>query len=161
MTLIQIIAAAIAAFFVLRKSGRAVNWKAVPAQVAAYRETITEAARRYGVPAPVLAAMIAVESSGNRYAVGRSGEVGLMQITPAAYEDVKRAGLYDAGFAVPNDARNVFVGAAYLSIKLRETNDLFNAIRAYNGGYVGTKNNPGLSVDYANRVLKRAKEWQI
>lgn len=78
---------------------------------------IAEAAATFDVPAPWIAAVMQVESGGRTMLGGRSitssaGAMGLMQIMPATYTELRqRYGLgpnpYD-----PHD--NVFAGAAYL-----------------------------------------------
>jgi hypothetical protein len=90
---------------------------------------IAEIARRYRLSAPVLAAVIAVESEFNPRAVSRRGARGLMQLMPTT---AARLGVRD-----PFDPRqNIDGGARYLrELMNRFSNDLPLALAAYNAGH--------------------------
>ena len=97
-----------------------------------YAAHVAEAARRFGIPEAWIWAVMRVESAGNRTAVSRAGAIGLMQIMPATWAQLRvRHGLG----ADPFDARdNIMAGAAYL----REMHDRYGNVTAmlaaYNAG---------------------------
>ncbi len=92
---------------------------------------IEEAARRFGVPARWIRAVMRQESGFNPRATSHAGAMGLMQVMPATYAELRRR----YGFGPdPYDPRdNVLAGAAYL----RELHDRFGPegmLPAYNAG---------------------------
>lgn len=93
--------------------------------------TITEAAARFALPEAWIRGVMGVESAYQPRAVSRAGAIGLMQVMPATYADLRaRYGLGADPF-LPRD--NVLAGAAYL----REMFDRFGApgfLAAYNAG---------------------------
>lgn len=103
---------------------------------------VADAARRFGIPEAWIWAVMRIESGGNSRAVSRAGAMGLMQIMPATWADLRVR--YGLG-ADPFDVRdNIMAGAAYL----REMHDRYgNAsamLAAYNAG-------PGRYDDYLSR----------
>ncbi len=92
---------------------------------------VAEAAERFGLPPHWIRAVIAVESAGDPRAVSRAGAMGLMQVMPATWAELRAAhGLGDDPFD-PRD--NIIAGAAYL----REMLDRFGSpgfLAAYNAG---------------------------
>ncbi|WP_164125555.1 transglycosylase SLT domain-containing protein, partial [Stenotrophomonas maltophilia] len=71
-----------------------------------------EAAARFGLPAPWIAAVLRAESAGDPRAVSSAGAMGLMQLMPATWSTLHiRLGLGDDPFD-PRD--NILAGAAYL-----------------------------------------------
>jgi len=96
-----------------------------------YASFVDEAARRFGVPAALISAVMAIESGGDLRALSPKGAMGLMQIMPDTWSGLRaRHGLG----ANPYDPRdNILAGAAYL----REMIDRFGSpgfIAAYNAG---------------------------
>ncbi|MDK2747117.1 MAG: lytic transglycosylase domain-containing protein [Brevundimonas sp.] len=96
-----------------------------------YAGHIADAARRFGIPEAWIRAVMRVESRGDVRAISPKGAIGLMQIMPATWGDLRaRHGLggdpYD-----PRD--NIMAGAAYL----REMHDRYGSpgfLAAYNAG---------------------------
>ncbi|NWG25572.1 MAG: lytic transglycosylase domain-containing protein [Pseudorhodoplanes sp.] len=92
---------------------------------------IAEAARRFGVPAAWIRAVIDAESAGDVHAVSRKGAMGLMQIMPDTWSELRAR--YRLG-RDPFDPRdNILAGAAYL----REMYDRYGSpgfLAAYNAG---------------------------
>lgn len=92
---------------------------------------IAEASRRFGVPEDWIRAVIRAESAFDPQATSRVGAMGLMQVMPATYAELRvRYGLGPDGYD-PRD--NVLAGTAYL----RELHDRFGvrgALAAYNAG---------------------------
>ena len=108
------------------------NAPAAPSQQAhPIADYIAEAARRFGVPASWIRAVMGAESAGDVRAVSRKGAMGLMQIMPDTLSDLRsRYGLGRDPFD-PRD--NILAGAAYL----REMHDRYGSpgfLAAYNAG---------------------------
>ena len=62
-------------------------------------DAIAEASRRFGVPQHWIRAVMRVESAGDRNAVSRAGAMGLMQVMPATYAELRRQYLDMTGAA--------------------------------------------------------------
>jgi Transglycosylase SLT domain len=92
---------------------------------------IEEAATRFAIPASWIREIIRVESNGNPKAMSPKGAVGLMQLMPDTYAELRaRCGLGDDP-ADPHD--NIIAGTAYV----RDMHDQFGFagfIAAYNAG---------------------------
>jgi len=86
-----------------------------------------------GVPVKLIVSVIIKESSGNPNVPGKSGEYGLMQLMPGT---ARGQGGYTGPLAnLWDPATNIMVGTTVLADCLRrEGSNLFNALRAYNGG---------------------------
>lgn len=92
---------------------------------------IAEASRRFGVPEPWIHAVMQIESGGDPRAVSPKGAMGLMQIMPETWAELRAR--YGLG-ADPYDPReNILAGAGYL----REMHDRYGypgLFAAYNAG---------------------------
>ena len=101
------------------------------AAVDRYAAHIAEAAQRFGVPVAWIRAVMHVESRGDERAISPVGAMGLMQIMPATWSNLRdRHGLGNDPFD-PHD--NILAGAAYL----REMYDRYGSpgfLAAYNAG---------------------------
>lgn len=107
-----------------------------------YAVHVTNAARRFGIPEDWIWAVMRVESNGDRRAVSTAGAMGLMQIMPATWANLRVR--YHLG-SDPFDPRdNIMAGAAYL----REMHDRYGSaaamLAAYNAG-------PGRYEQYLSR----------
>ncbi|MBI4290414.1 MAG: transglycosylase SLT domain-containing protein [Betaproteobacteria bacterium] len=91
-------------------------------------DVITKVAKRFGIDAALLHAVISVESGYNANAVSKQGAAGLMQLMPATAQRYGVADVFDP-------ADNVRAGAQYLRdlLKLFD-NDMHLALAAYNAG---------------------------
>ncbi|WP_257893189.1 lytic transglycosylase domain-containing protein [Gymnodinialimonas phycosphaerae] len=92
---------------------------------------IAEAAQRFGVPAAWISAVIEVESAGNPRAVSSAGAMGLMQIMPGTWSDLRRNHGFGDDLFDPRE--NILAGTAYL----RAMYDHFGSpgfLAAYNAG---------------------------
>ncbi len=92
---------------------------------------ITEAAKRFAIPERWIRVVMQAESDHDPHAISPKGVMGLMQIMPATWEELRaRYGLGDD----PYDPRdNILAGAAYLA----ELHDLYGSpgfLAAYNAG---------------------------
>ena len=102
-----------------------------PSPADPYAGHIAEAARRFGIPEAWIRAVMHVESRGDVRAISSAGAMGLMQIMPATWLELRaRYGLGND----PYDPRdNILAGAAYL----REMHDRYGSpgfLAAYNAG---------------------------
>lgn len=91
------------------------------------RQLVDEAARKYGIPEPLLHSVVKAESGYRQDAVSPKGAVGLMQLMPGT------ARMYGAD---PHDAvQNVDTGTRYFAeLLLRYDGDVRRALAAYNAG---------------------------
>ena len=92
---------------------------------------ITEAAKRFAIPERWIRAVMQAESDHNPHAISPKGAMGLMQIMPATWAELRaRHGLGDD----PYDPRdNILAGSAYLA----ELHELYGSpgfLAAYNAG---------------------------
>lgn len=100
--------------------------------VTSYAAFIDEAAQRFELPANWIRAVLRAESGGDPRAVSAAGAMGLMQIMPATWDELR---VHHGLGAYPFDPRdNILAGAAYL----RQLHDRYGSIRAmlsaYNAG---------------------------
>jgi hypothetical protein len=117
---------------------------------------IREAAGRYGVPEQWVRAVMRQESGGQQQAVSFAGAMGLMQLMPATYDELRyHYGLGEDPFDPHN---NVLAGTAYI----RELSDRYGApgfLAAYNAGpgrfdryLAGTAGLPTETVNYVAAI---------
>ena len=96
-----------------------------------WQSFIDEAATRFSVPASWIRAVIQIESKGNPKALSPKGAVGLMQLMPNTYAELRiRYGL-GADPTDPHD--NIVAGTAYLR-DMRKRFGTGGFLAAYNGG---------------------------
>ena len=100
--------------------------------VTSYAAFIDEAAQRFELPASSIGAVLLAESGGDPRAVSHAGAMGLMQIMPVTWDELR---VHHGLGADPFDPRdNILAGAAYL----RQLHDRYGSIRAmlsaYNAG---------------------------
>ncbi len=112
--------------------------------LADYQGLADKYATKYGLDKSIVRSVIQTESSWNPFAVGTSGEKGLMQIMPAT---AKMLGL-DNGF---DPEANIEAGTRYLSEHYGKYGNYRDALARYNAG---TKLQNGYG--YADKVLKGA-----
>lgn len=123
--------------------------------------TIADYAKRYGLPASLLHAVISAESAYDANAISRAGAVGLMQLMP---ETARRYGVVNRR----NPADNIDGGTRYLRDLLHMFgNDLTLALAAYNAGENAVKRS-GNKVppypetrNYVKKVISFYKQYQV
>jgi hypothetical protein len=96
-----------------------------------YAAPIAEAAQRFAIPAAWIRAVMRVESANNVRAISSKGAMGLMQIMPATWSDLRARHRLGRDPYDPRD--NILAGAAYL----RELHDRYGSpgfLVAYNAG---------------------------
>ncbi len=104
---------------------------AVSGEVSPYAAFVAEAARRFGVPERWIWAVMHIESRGHVRAVSSKGAMGLMQVMPDTWIELRAHLRLGADPYDPRD--NILAGAAYL----REMHDRYGApgfLAAYNAG---------------------------
>ena len=120
------------------------------------RQSIEEAARLTGVPAPLLHSVARAESGYRADAVSRKGAIGLMQLMPATAAAMN-ADPHDAG-------QNAYAGALYLRQLLLQyqgtDHQVSRALAAYNAGPGAVQKYKGVppyreTREYVNRVIER------
>ncbi len=92
---------------------------------------VTEAAQRFSIPESWIRAVMRVESFGDPRAISPKGAIGLMQVMPNTYAELRVRHRLGANPCDPHD--NILAGAAYL----REMLDRYGApgfLAAYNAG---------------------------
>lgn len=102
---------------------------------------ISEASQRFGVPEHWIRAVLQLESNGDANVVSPKGAIGLMQIMPKTFAELRLRYHLDANPYRPHS--NILAGAAYL----REMYDRYGSggfLAAYNAG-------PGRYEDYLMR----------
>lgn len=117
-----------------------------------YEREISEAAERYGIPEPLIRAVIRAESGFNPRAVSRKGARGLMQLMP---ETAAVLGVRDSF----NPRQNIDAGVRHLrGLKERLGDDLRIVLAAYNAGEQAVLTYGGMppfpeTRQYVSRVL--------
>lgn len=99
--------------------------------VESFATFITEASRRFAIPAHWIRAVMQLESAGGERAVSPKGALGPMQIMPRTW--VELSARYGLGIDPFDPRDNILAGAAYL----RELHDRFGSpgfLAAYNAG---------------------------
>jgi hypothetical protein len=97
-----------------------------------YAAHVAEASRRFGIPEAWIWAVMRVESNGDSRAVSSAGAMGLMQIMPATWADLRAR--YGLG-ADPFDVHaNIMAGAACLRAMHDRYGNVTAMLAAYNAG---------------------------
>jgi len=118
----------------------------------AYMDTIksavNKASNKYNVNPNLIMAIMKVESTFNPLAVGKDGEVGLMQLRPKFHKGVT--------FGIEN---NIMMGTRYLMYikKLKQMNHNEAWFVYYNRGPFSSLDNPKKTL-YYKKVMKALKE---
>lgn len=124
-----VLAAAVLVFYGPAIRARAQVEVSVSSDVVA--RSVTEAAQRFGLPEHWIRAVIRAESAFNSRATSHVGAMGLMQVMPATYAELRAR--YGLGPDAYDPRDNVLAGSAYL----RELYDRFGPagfLAAYNAG---------------------------
>jgi hypothetical protein len=103
----------------------------LPSRVESFAPFITEASRRFAIPAQWIRAVMQLESGGGERVISSKGALGPMQIMPRTW--VELSVRYGLGIDPFDPRDNIMAGAAYL----REMHDRFGSpgfLAAYNAG---------------------------
>ncbi|MEO3434502.1 lytic transglycosylase domain-containing protein [Inquilinus sp. CAU 1745] len=96
-----------------------------------YAAHIAEASHRFGIPEAWIRAIMRVESAGQVRAISSAGAMGLMQVMPGTWAELRAR--YGLGSDPYDPRENILAGTAYL----REMHDRYGApgfLAAYNAG---------------------------
>ncbi|MFZ5617667.1 MAG: lytic transglycosylase domain-containing protein [Pseudomonadota bacterium] len=97
-----------------------------------YADHIAEASQRFGVPIAWIIAVMRAESAGDVQAVSRKGAMGLMQLMPDTWAELRvRHGL---GRDVYDSRDNILAGTAYLREMFDRYGNIAAMLAAYNAG---------------------------
>lgn len=138
--------------------------------IARWRPLIAEAAQQFGIPEGWIVRIMRAESAGQTELGDRpirspKGAMGLMQLIPATWEDMRRA--HGLG-TDPDDPRdNILAGAAYLRLMYDRFGypGLFGAYNAgpqrYAAYLAGKQRLPGETIAYLGTVAGTARQSGI
>jgi hypothetical protein len=121
-------------------------------------EPIARAARRFAIPDTLIRAVIAVESGGAVFAVSPKGAMGLMQLMPGTWGELRLR--YALGADPFDPCDNVLAGTAYLRELLDRYGDP-GFLAAYNAGpgryeaYLAGRPLPAETIAYVARLSGR------
>jgi soluble lytic murein transglycosylase-like protein len=87
--------------------------KLPPERVLSVSELITASSIKYSVKRQIIADVIQCESSGKTDAIGKLGEVGIVQILPRAWPSISREQMLDASFSIDFLAYQLSIGHGY------------------------------------------------
>ncbi|WP_421871869.1 lytic transglycosylase domain-containing protein [Nitratireductor rhodophyticola] len=97
-----------------------------------YAVHVAEAAQRFGVPAAWITHVLRAESAGDVHAISSAGAMGLMQIMPDTWDELRdRHGLGHDAYDVRD---NILAGAAYLREMHDRYGDVVGMLAAYHAG---------------------------
>lgn len=105
-------------------------------RVLSYLTIIESASKYYKISSAMIASIIHQESHGDYAALGRDGEIGLMQIIP---DTAHMMGFRGDPQELYNPSINIFTGVKYLRFQLDRYGNLLDMIAAYNAGSVKKK----------------------
>lgn len=97
-----------------------------------YGSHITEASQRFGIPEHWIRAVMRTESAGNARAVSSAGAMGLMQIMPGTWADLRARLALGRNPHEPRD--NIIAGTAYLRDMWNRYGNVSAMLAAYNAG---------------------------
>ncbi|HEY0123223.1 MAG TPA: DUF736 family protein [Rhizobium sp.] len=122
-----------------------------------WSEHIAEAASRFAIPERWIRAVMAVESAGDVRALSSAGAMGLMQIMPATWEELRlKHGFGNDAYDVRN---NILAGSAYLRAMHDRYGSIAAMLAAYNAGpgryerHLAGERLPAETIAYVARVM--------
>ncbi len=122
---------------------------------ASLADLVDNAARKYGLPAAFVRAVVAVESGYRPDAVSPKGAIGLMQLMPATAREL------GADPTIPE--QNVDAGTRYLrDLLLKYDNHAYHALAAYNAGPGAVDKYHGVPPyrETQNYILNVLRNWR-
>ncbi len=103
-----------------------------PAAADPYAVPIAEAAKRFGIPERWIRAVMRTESAGDVRAVSSAGAMGLMQVMPDTWAELRVR--YSLGRSPYDPRDNILAGTAYLREMWDRYGDVAAMLAAYNAG---------------------------
>ena len=120
-----------------------------------YRTLVTQFAREYGVPAALAHAIVTVESNYYPKALGKAGEIGLMQIKPST---ARGMGFRGSSHDLYHPETNIKYGMKYLAAAYTlGGKTTCGTILKYNAGHGAKRMNP-ISSAYCAKVKRMLAE---
>jgi len=119
---------------------------------------IARASQRFALPDTLIRAVIMVESGGAVFAVSPKGAIGLMQLMPGTWAELRQR--YGLGSDPFDPCDNIFAGTAYLREMLDRYGDP-GFLAAYNAGpgryeaYLGGRPLPPETIAYVAKLSER------
>ena len=133
-----------------KQSARQTQEEARQARVLSWLPLVQAASRLYGVPVPIILAVLDVESHGYPRALSYAGAMGLMQLMP----DTAKAYIPGANPYAPE--QNINGGVHLLADLWKKYGDWFAVFTAYNAGEGRLEKNPkNYRMIYVNEVMQR------
>lgn len=123
-----------------------------------YYTAVLQAAEEFGVPFPLIMAVIRTESGFRPRAVSSAGAIGLMQLLPETFQDIGARLLNESpdGASILSPAENIRYGTCYLGYLYQQFESWETALAAYNAGEGRVQSwleNPALSTDGVLTVI--------
>ncbi|WP_306049892.1 lytic transglycosylase domain-containing protein [Oceaniradius stylonematis] len=103
-----------------------------PAAVHPYAAHIAEASQRFGIPEHWIRAVLRAESAGDVRAISSAGAMGLMQVMPATWAELRARS--DLGHDPYDPRDNIMAGTAYLREMWDRYGSVAAMLAAYNAG---------------------------
>lgn len=97
-----------------------------------YNAHIAEASQRFGIPTAWIRAVMSAESAGDARALSSAGAMGLMQVMPHTWAELRRR--YGLGHDPFEPRDNIHAGAAYLREMWTRYGNVAAMLAAYNAG---------------------------
>lgn len=97
-----------------------------------YAAHIAESAQRFGIPEDWIRAVLSAESAGDQHAVSSAGAMGLMQVMPDTWEELRVR--YRLGRDPWQPRDNILAGTAYLREMWNRYGNVGAMLAAYNAG---------------------------
>lgn len=126
---------AVAALSLSSGSGVAIAQSAPGVHLAAadpYAAHIAEASKRFGIPERWIRAVLRAESAGDVRSISSAGAIGLMQVMPETWADLRIR--HRLGRDPYNPRDNILAGTAYLREMWDRYGDMTAVLAAYNAG---------------------------
>jgi soluble lytic murein transglycosylase len=112
----------------------------------------------YNVPINIILAIIKQESAGNVFAIGKTSDYGLMQITKGALTDFNKSTgkNYNLFMMLMSPQKNIEVGTFYINWckKFLNRKEYYDALRAYNVGVGNVQKSDTKGIEYADSVYE-------
>jgi len=132
--------------------------QAHPRSMESHQPQIAEAAHRFAIPVHWIRAVIVAESAADPTAVSHKGAMGLMQIMPPTWDELRAQHGLGSDPLAPTD--NILAGTAYLRQMLDRYGSVALMLAAYNAGpgrvddHLATgRALPNETVDYVAKLL--------
>ncbi len=117
-----------------------------------YNKIVDRASKKYNVPKELIQAVIKQESNYNPKSISKAGAKGLMQLMPNTADILKVKNVFDP-------TENIMAGTQHLKDMINQTDNIEEALAAYNAGIGRVRNAGGIpnikeTQHYVDAVLK-------